>query len=250
MGGRSSSSTAQASTNTDRSVVNDEGLVFADAVGNYTQSNSTSTNYTDASDNSSLVLDASVDASDRSVQLTTNTATTNTDSRNQSLYASDSRSFNTSTTDASDNSLFASDSSNRSFNSSASTVNNNTDSRNQSLSAWDYSNRADSSNRSTVVNTNTLDGGAIGGAFKFSADIGNRALASLDSGIARTFGAFDKVIEASSKNTAAAMADNANFRSDVKTAWGTAASEKAGQLDNKTIMILGVAVAAMVLLRR
>lgn len=248
MGGRSSSSTAQASTNTDRSVVNDEGLVFADAVGMYTQSNSTSTNYTDASDNSSLVLDASVDASDRSVQLTTNTATTNTDSRNQSLYASDSRSFNTSTTDASDNSLFASDSSNRSFNSSTSTVNNNTDSRDQSLKAWDYSERTDRS--VSTVNTNTLDGGAIGGAFKFSADIGNRALASLDSGIARTFGAFDKVIEASSKNTAAAMADTANFRNDVKTASGTAASEKAGQLDNKTIMILGVAVAAMVLLRR
>ncbi len=256
MGGRSASSTAQNSTNTDRSVVNDEGLVFADAVGSYTQSNA----YTDSRDMSSFAFDASVDASDRSANLTTNTSTINTDSRDQSLYALDSSNRSVTNTDSRDQSLYALDSSNRSvtntdsrdqslyaLDSSNRSVTN-TDSRDQSIGAWDYSNRSDQS--VSTVTTNTLDGGAIGGAFKFSTDMGNRALSTIDTGITRAYGAFDQLLQAAKANTAAASSETANFRADLKSAYSEATANKSGTLDNKTIMILGVAVAALLILKR
>lgn len=269
MGGRSSSSSSSASANyssaTDNRQVLGEGSIGATAGGIIGITDARA--ITDSRDQS--WHDSRDQSTNMNVLDNSNRSSTITDSRDQSWNDSRNLSTNLDVVDNSNRSSFWSDSSNRSTNYSDSSDRSSYFSDSRDLSTFFSANVDDRSDRSVRNSTTMLDPGALksmeaallgnkavtesalnfslasqGNSLAAVRDSSDRALGFASSANATLGAGFAKLLEVGKSmfDTNVAAVDRAGAM--TQAAYRDATAEKSGTLDNKTILILGVAAAA------
>lgn len=89
-----------------------------------------------------------------------------------------------------------------------------------------------------------LDGGAIDQAFKFSGETVSRALDSVDSNNATLGAGYESLIDASREIFNSGQNLIGQTQKAVADAYGNAQADKAGTIDNRTLIVLAAAGAA------